>query len=296
MIDKDVATYSMHIELAEKMISNQLYKEALSILDKLLLNYNDPDIFYLKAKIFFLQGKFSEAIDVLMTLINIDSSYLHGYELLGECYRCLNNLELAETFYQKAISVDPKTLISWLGKGKIAYKKGDYHEAVLCFKTYLNDNVEQSEIWLLLARSYLNMNHTMEAIDAYNMAIEFDPLNVSLYEELGDLYIKLGREDIAKEKYLQALQVEEKTRDIPSSIYIKTVRILLKEGKFLKAFNLCNELLSFDPDNIDALFLSGKALVGLGNKKEGKDRVEQAYSLKKTDEYYDYLIELEKLT
>ncbi|MHA1305241.1 MAG: tetratricopeptide repeat protein, partial [Candidatus Heimdallarchaeaceae archaeon] len=158
----------------------------------------------------------------------------------------------------------------------------------------LNEFVEKSEIWLLLARSYVEVKNEMAAIDAYNTAIEFDPTNKELYEELGDLYFNLGHSNIAKEKYLQALQVEEKTREVNSNLYLKTIKILLEEGQNLKAFNLCNELLTLEKENVDALFLSGKALIAMGNLHEGKKRVEEAYNKEKRDEFWDYLNNLER--
>jgi len=181
-----------------------------------------------------------------------------------------------------------------LGKGKIAYHKGEFQTAILCFKTFVQENVERSDIWHLLAKAYKSVNNELKAIDSYNIAIDFDPLNKELYEELGDIYFELGHKDIAKEKYLQALQVEEKTRDINISLYLKVIKILLEENQNLRAFNLCNEILVFQKNNVDALFLSGVALIQMGNIPEGKKRVEEAYSIEKRDDIWDYLNSLEK--
>ncbi|MHA1115893.1 MAG: tetratricopeptide repeat protein [Candidatus Heimdallarchaeaceae archaeon] len=286
---------NLNLELAKQMMEQQLYEEALSILEKgLKENPSNKDFLWLKAKILFITGKFNETIETLSSLILLEKSNAKAYELMGETYRCLNNLEVAEEYYQKALELDSNSFVSWLGKGKIAYHKGEFQTAILCFKTFVQENVERSDIWHLLAKAYKSVNNELEAIDSYNMAIDFDPLNKELYEELGDIYFELGHKDIAKEKYLQALQVEEKTRDINISLYLKVIKILLEENQNLRAFNLCNEILVFQKNNVDALFLSGVALIQMGNIPEGKKRVEEAYSIEKRDDIWDYLNSLEK--
>ncbi|MHA1305192.1 MAG: tetratricopeptide repeat protein, partial [Candidatus Heimdallarchaeaceae archaeon] len=129
----EIEKFKLEIELAEKMMEKQLYVEALSIIDKLLEQTDNTEILYLRAKILFLSGKFHDVIENLTTLITKDSSFWKAYELLGEAHRCLNNFEVAENFYQKATELNPKSWTSWIGRGKIAYKMGDFHQAILCF-------------------------------------------------------------------------------------------------------------------------------------------------------------------
>ena len=283
------------VELIESLIDNSLYDEAMSYIDRLVVKYErDSYLQFLKGKIYYLTGKFDKAIEELTTVTAEDSDYWKAFELLGEIYRTTNQTELAETHYFKATAINPRAMQSWLGRGKLALQRGEFQIAVLSFETYLRTNREEPDVWRLLARSYREIQNYISAIDSYNEAIEIDPTFQELYEELGDLYLSMGHPDIAKEKYLQGLQVEEKTRPVNRELYYKTANLYLEEGLNQKAFNLCNELLALAKDDDEALFISGKALVKLGQKYEGIQRMKKAYKNTNKQEYKEYLDELDR--
>ena len=217
-----------------------------------------------------------------------------AYELLGETYRSTNQTELAETYYFKATALNPQAIQSWLGRGKVALLRGEYQVTVLCFETYLRNKSKDSDVWSLLGHSYKELNNHSSAIDAYNVAIEIDPTNQLLYEELGDIYQIIGREDIAQQKYLQGLQVEEVTRPLKKELYYKLAQIYLKDGKNQKAFNLCNELLVLLKDDPEATFLSGKALIYLGQRYDGITRIKRAMAKDPKPEYEEFLLQADR--
>lgn len=282
------------IELLESLIDNSLYEEALSYITRAITKYDDVSLKYLKGKVYYLMGKFDDSITELSSVIAEDSDYWEAYELLGEIYRIRNQTEIAENYYFKSTSLNSRATQSWLGRGKLAMARGEYQVAVLSFETYLRTKREDIMVWRLLGRSYKELENFVSATDAYNEAIELEPTNQDLYEELGDLYHFMGHYDIAKEKYLQALQVEEKTRPVNASIYNKLSKLYLVEGNIQKAFNLCNELLTLSKENDEALFISGQALIKMGQKYEGTVRVKKAFEISNNQEYKDYLNKLDE--
>lgn len=282
------------IELIESLIDNQLFDEALPFLERMMKKYNDPYFIYLRGKVFYLTGKFKQTIEELTSVIAIDSDFWKAYELLGETYRSTNQTELAETYYFKSTSLNPQAMQSWLGRGKVAMQRGEFQIAVLCFETYLRNEKKNSEIWRLLASSYKKLQNHTSAIDAYNEAISIDPINQLLYEELGDLYQVIGRKDLAQQKYLEGLQVEEKTRPIKKELYHKLSRLYLSKGNNQKAFNVCNELLALLKDDHEATFLSGKALIRLGQRYEGITRIKRAIDKNPQVEYKEFLKDVDR--
>ncbi|MCG3215213.1 MAG: tetratricopeptide repeat protein [Candidatus Heimdallarchaeota archaeon] len=293
--EKNEDSKKFEVELIESLIDNGLYDEAISYLDRLIERYEeDTYILHLKGKTYYLNGKFNQAIEELTTVIALDSDFWMAFELLGEIYRSTNQPELAETYYFKATAINPRAMKSWLGRGKLALQRGEFQIAVLSFETYLRTNNEEAEVWRLLGRSYRELQNYISSIDSYNEAIDVDPTHQGLYEELGDLYLSMGHPDIAKEKYLQGLQVEEKTRPISKELYHKLANLYLEEGLNQKAFNLCNELLIIAKDDSEALFISGKALVKLGQNYEGIQLMKKAFAKTQKSEYKEYLEELNR--
>lgn len=281
------------IELLDSLVENSLFDEALSFLDRMTKKYHDKSLMFKKGKVLYLQGHFKEAVEALTSVIAEDTDHWESYELLGEIYRIWNQPDVSENYYFKATSLNPRAIQSWLGRGKLALQRGEYQVAVLSFETYLRINREDIEVWRLLAQSYKEMENFLSAIDAYNSAIEIDPINQELYEELGDLYDFMGHPDFAKEKYLQALQVEERTRKDTRSLYNKLSRLYLAEGDIQKTFNLCNELLTLFKDDDEALFLSGQALIRMGQRYEGTQRIKKAFEISNKSEYREYLNKLD---
>jgi len=291
---QDMKPFEM--ELLESLIENSLLDEALSFLERMIEKYQDNNLVFKKSKVLYLQGQFNEAIEELTSIIAEDTDHWETYELLGEIYRIQNQPDVSENYYFKATSLNPRAIQSWLGRGKLALQRGEYQVAVLSFETFLRIKREDTSVWQLLAQSYKEMENYLSAIDAYNSAIEIEPVNQELYEELGDLYEHMGRADIAKEKYLQALQVEEKTREVNRSLYNKLSRLFLKDGDIQKTFNMCNELLTLVKDDDEALFLSGQALVRMGQRYEGIVRIKRAIKIADKSEYRDYLSKLDDET
>ena len=281
------------MELLESLIENSLFDEALSFLERMIERYDDKSLVFKKSKVLYLQGQFDEAIEDLTSIIAEDTDHWESYELLGEIYRIKNQPDVSENYYFKATSLNPRATQSWLGRGKLALQRGEYQVAVLSFETFLRAKHDEIEVWRLLAQSYKEMENFLSAIDALNEAIEIDPTNQELYEELGDLYEFMGHSDVAKEKYLQALQVEERMREVNKNLYNKLSRLYLKEGDIQKTFNMCNELLTLVKDDDEALFLSGKALVKMGQRYEGTIRIKRAIEISDKNEYKEYLNKLD---
>jgi len=285
----DESMKEFQIELIESLIDNQLFDEALPFIARMMNKYNDQHFAYLRGKVYYLTGKFKQAIEELTSVIAMDSDYWRAYELLGETYRTTNQTELAETYYFKATSLNPQAVQSWLGRGKVAMQRREFQIAVLCFETYLRNKKKDSEVCRLLAHSYKELDNYTSAIDGYTEAIDIDPINQQLYEELGDLYQIIGREDLAQQKYLEGLQVEEKTRPVKKELYHKLARLYLSKGNNQRAFNVCNELLALLKDDPEATFLSGKALIRLGQRYEGISRIKRAIEKKPQVEYEEFL-------
>lgn len=290
----DESMKEFQIELIESLIDNQLFDEALPFLERMMKKYNDPYFIYLRGKVYYLTGNFKQTIEELTSVIAMGSDFWRAYELLGETYRSINQTELAETYYFKATSLNPQAIQSWLGRGKVAMQRGEFQIAVLCFETFLRNRKKDSEVWRLLAVSYKKLDNHTSAIDAYNEAISIDPINQLFYEELGDLYQIIEREDLAQQKYLEGLQVEEKTRPIKKELYHKLARLYLSKRNNQKAFNTCNELLALMKDDSEATFLSGKALIRLGQRYEGITRIKRAIEKDPQPEYEEFLKDVDR--
>ena len=89
----------------------------------------------------------------------------------------------------------------------------DEHElAVSSFKTALSI-FENEATYLQLGKSYVNLNETEEAINAYNEALKFSPDNCELLTSIGILLVKLGSNEEALENFNKVAKIDNMFSD-----------------------------------------------------------------------------------
>ena len=72
------------------------------------------------AKNLYRDGKYSNALNLYLDMVNTSYSYKLYYEI-GRCYYKLNDTQKAESFFQRSIELDRTKNPSYLYMGNIAY-------------------------------------------------------------------------------------------------------------------------------------------------------------------------------
>jgi tetratricopeptide (TPR) repeat protein len=87
------------------------YDKAIRIFDQLIrADYTNVMAYREKAIALLEQGKPSEAIPVLETAIEVQTTYEEGYYWLGKCFEQLKDTRKAIAAYQQALQLDPNYL------------------------------------------------------------------------------------------------------------------------------------------------------------------------------------------
>jgi superkiller protein 3 len=126
-----------------------------------------------------------------------------------------------------------------LQSGIDKYTDGDYKGAVTKFKRalglspYSNYTVDTTKY---LAQSYLQLDQTEKAIDAYKQGLEINSQSDELYLELGNLYLAEGQNSKAIEAYEQAVRIYDDSTNRYSlgEAYLFTGRYKDAETQFEK--------------------------------------------------------------
>lgn len=85
------------------------YDKAIRIFDQLIrADYTNLMAYREKAIALLEQGKAAEAIPVLETAIEVQSTYEEGYYWLGKCHEQLKDTRKAIAAYQQALQLDPQ--------------------------------------------------------------------------------------------------------------------------------------------------------------------------------------------
>lgn len=91
-------------------------------------------------------GEVGEAKSILLSITENSDKYSGPYVNLGVIEEKENNLEKAEEFYQKALSINPGNLVAYNQLGLLKRKQGDFEQARNLFKKGLDIDANNPDL------------------------------------------------------------------------------------------------------------------------------------------------------
>ncbi len=143
-------------------------------------------------------------------------------------------------------STSPATPEELLRSGMEYFENEEYSEAIVQLLNTIQTDRENRDAHYYLALSYLRQGNPNAAAQLLNSLLEYFPDDVEAALELGSIYLAVGREN--PELYGEATRLAE-------------------------------DILEREPENVDALVLSGNAAAGLQDYSASAEQFEQAVSL-----------------
>ncbi|RXG54468.1 Peroxisomal targeting signal 1 receptor [Armadillidium vulgare] len=175
-------------------------------------------------------------------------------------------VEEIQTLFLKAANLRPADNVDanvQCGLGVLFNLTGDYDKAVDCFQAALHANSSDPAIWNKLGATLANGNRSAEAIDAYRNALQLSPGFIRCRYNLGIACINLGSHREAMGHFLEALNMQEKSKGLDSKGSSRaisdniwsTVRICLKS---LDAHHLSEAVANRDLSKLNEEFEIGR--------------------------------------
>lgn len=126
----------INISLISKMIDEKKYSEVLDYIDsKIAKNKNDGLLYFLKAKVLFLNEKYDDAIKNLNISINLGYPVVDSYNLKALVYSKKGKYALQKHFATKSIEIDPTDFEAYLIRARAYYYLKDYENSIKDFDT-----------------------------------------------------------------------------------------------------------------------------------------------------------------
>ena len=113
-----------------------------------------------------------------------------AYFIKGLYYTYKNEKEKALPFFDKSIAASYTFMEAWLEKGLALYDLKKYKEAAEVLEKAISIQNNFDKGYYYLGQCYEKLNRTDEAIQAYQMALNYDPDYVEVKDALGRLGIK----------------------------------------------------------------------------------------------------------
>lgn len=159
----------------------------------------------------------------------------------------------------RADSQDPEALTL---RGKILYQEGDNAKATAHFQEALRCDPDFSK-----ARKLLKLSKEMERV-----------------KNEGNTAFKLGKLDIAKELYTQAIGLDPNNRGTNSKLYSNRATVNMKMNLFQEALEDCDASLALDPSFVKVRKTRARVLGQLGRWEDSIRELNEAIELDSSDQ------------
>ncbi len=178
---------------------NTIYK---SLTDDIVRCYNNRIDFFINFKDY--EGAIADYKKIIELENKKNNSYLNFK--IGICFENLNRLEDAIEYFNIAIKEDDDVALYYYHKGIVLQKMKKYEDvAITSFKKAIELNINDDEIYFLIAESYKNLNRYDEAIRNYTLSIESHKNEEICYYNIGIIYYELKDYKKAIENFNEAI-------------------------------------------------------------------------------------------
>jgi Flp pilus assembly protein TadD len=151
---------------------------------------------YDEAEAAYLDGEFEKAVTRFTAYVGDKPDNAWGHFMLGLSAWKAGDHAVAESAFGEALERDPQHVKSLLGLGRVLIEAGRPEEALQEIELAVSID-SSAQVFRLKGRALDEMGRPDDAADAYLTAIARDDTDVWALNNLGYLYIRVGREDAA---------------------------------------------------------------------------------------------------
>lgn len=161
----------------------------------------------------FNQKKYAEAVvefeEVRLKLL----SYPRVHYMLAKTYLGMLDIGNAKKNALKELELNPTLDVAYFIVGEVARLEHDYREATLKYEKAISLNPKSVDALMALAWIRLAQNYASEAIEIYGRALREDRNNSEIYKQMGLAYKAMGQRALAKEKFEDYLKLNPAAAD-----------------------------------------------------------------------------------
>lgn len=249
-IDENPYSFTAWYNLGNAYLKIENFSKAIWAYDYcILINDEFGPVHFNVGNAYLSSNQFNEAIEHFEKAMELDGDDPVALSYIGECYEQLQELDVARTYYNKSIELAPLLPDAWLGLGIIEDLEGKTEEGIVLIKKASELDPENSGVYHVLAGAYEKLDNIEEAIEAYELALAFDPLDE---ECLTDYINMLHAVSLMEAKdYLDKAEALDPMNPV---VPVLRINVLWRLGEKKAAMNLLQMLLAEDRDRGMQLF------------------------------------------
>jgi tetratricopeptide (TPR) repeat protein len=201
-------------------------------IDKLLLKYNNPDLFYIRAETFYAEKNFEKAVLDLSKAIELNPNNARYYFFRGDVYYRMKDFISSLTDLSKGLKIYPYATDVYFLKGLMKSELGDKRGAISDYDSLIVHYVDTIPHNYNLATVYNNKAYCLIELEDFKAALPLATKALSLNNSLwytwdtrGELYYKISKYQESISDMTKAISIEENAN---SFYYRGLAKIMIK--------------------------------------------------------------------
>ena len=196
------------------------------------------------------EGNLKQSLDEIKVLIKNYPNSALSYNIQGTIEMTLDNIDVAEKSFRKAILLKDNYFHAINNLGLIYYKKESYEQAIHCFKKASKFDKDYNDPYLNLSAVYIDTNNFEKAKSILKKVISLNTNLHQAYYNLSRTNIKLGNLNLAIENLKKAISIDRMQLN-----YLKDLgNIYLQKGENEIGLNYLKEYLKIFPNSTEVYF------------------------------------------
>lgn len=219
---------------------------------------NDPAWPYYMGVAYEQKGGMRKAIEYYKKAAEINSNSVL-FRRIAVCYENIGEYDLALTYLEKTLQMDPKDVRAEATKADIYYESGRVDDAIRVMDDIINSYPEWDYAYHRRAWFKENGGYTDGAIDDYTKAVILAPEDAYSYFCRGKMYEEKKEYDLAKRDFLKAIEL-----DVEPSDHSVAQFAYFHLGEKEKAIDFMNKIIDISNDS----YYDAACLYSLMNEKK----------------------------
>lgn len=242
--------------LANVYIELDMIDDANDLLTPLVEdNLDNIELVVLFSKINRLLGNIEVSLEYSKKIMEKHSSSVIANIEYGECLRSTGDTKKAIVYFENALSKSPTREVI-IQVTELYINCGDYKSALDLIKNSIEDYQDDSILYYLYGVVLYNQKRYERALDKFHKSYGLNENNTDVILYIARAYSMVGNYEGAKEFFNIAL--EKDSEDI--SIYTEWAEILYEAMNYQEALKIIEKALIFQPEKIEILSIKAKIL------------------------------------
>lgn len=169
---------------------------------------DQPEALHFLGLISFQNSNTEEAIELLNKCLVSNPGYTDARNNLGNMYRTIDDLPLAEASYRKVVQDSPVHPQAWNNLGGVLLNQRKFQESLASYEKACAQSSDTADFHYNRGHALHNCQRWQDAENAYKRAIELNPKHAAAYRELGSILQALGQSDEAIASFEKSTEID----------------------------------------------------------------------------------------